>query len=101
MQSSVKKMLNAKWMPFILAAIIAASALIWYILSGRGSLDTNLRSLSEEKTIKKIEAADAKNIVITCKNGQIYKIAFTEDRQNYDDLVFNACGEEGTQASGN
>jgi len=83
--------------PVIIALGIALIATIWYVLSGRGSYDLNVRGLATENNVKKIDASDSKTITIKCRDGQSYEISFKKDQPNYDDLVFNVCGPEGTQ----
>ena len=81
--------------PFYIAAGIAILVTILYISSGRGSLDLNVRQLLKNDTVKQVDTNNGKKIPITCKNGERYEIIFSEDRSNYDDLIFNACGSAG------
>lgn len=84
-----------KWIPVIAAVAIAMIVLVWYVGSGRGSLDKNTRELAVEEEISTIDTTNPERIAITCKNGEKYEIVFTEGESNYDDLIFNACGDEG------
>lgn len=89
--------INKNWSPFFIAIAIAIIAVIYYIMSGRSSLDVNTRELSQNKEIKEVNAMDPQKIKIACKNGESYEIVFRQEQQNYDDLIFNACGPEGAQ----
>ena len=83
--------------PFFIALAFGVIALLVYIFTGRGSYDTGVRELTKQPSIETIDATDSKNIKITCKSGENYEITFKEDQQNYEDLIFNACGPDGTQ----
>jgi hypothetical protein len=83
--------------PFFIALAIGVIALLIYIFTGRGSYDTGVRDLVKQPNIANIDASDTKKIQITCKNGENYEITFKQDQQNYQDLIFNSCGPEGTQ----
>ena len=85
-----------KWFPIIAAAIIGVIALTYYISSGKGSLDANIRGALTAPNIEKIDTTDDKKIVVKCKNGEMYQLLFNATQQNYDNLILNACGEEGT-----
>lgn len=86
---------HKKWFPVIAAFVIAGIVLVWYVGSGRGSLDKNTRDLAIEEEVSSIDTSNPERISVTCKNGDKYEIVFTEGESNYDDLIFNACGEEG------
>jgi spore coat protein U-like protein len=88
---------NKNLLPLIAALAIAAVVAAYYIFSGRGSYDLNLRELSQQQKVEKVESDGTQKINITCKNGRNYQITFNESHSNYDDLIFNACGREGTQ----
>ncbi|MCC7197052.1 hypothetical protein IT413_02530 [Candidatus Peregrinibacteria bacterium] len=83
--------------PFFIALALGVVALLFYIFTGRGSYDTSVRELTKQPSIENIDASDTQNIKITCKSGENYEITFKEGQQNYQDLIFNACGPEGTQ----
>ena len=87
--------------PFFIAVAIGIIALIIYIASGRGSYDTGVRNLSTQPAIKSIDASDTQKVKITCKSGEKYEIVFKKEQQNYEDLIFNACGVSGTQQTEN
>jgi len=89
--------INKTWIPFFIAIAIGLTAMVYYVVSGRGSYDRSVRALTKGDNIEKIEAADPRRIEIKCKNGENYEITFSEDQGNYDDLIFNSCGPEGTQ----
>jgi len=89
-----------KWMPLILGLLVAVIALVYYILSGQGSLDKNIRNLTATPNIDKVDYSEAKTVEIKCKNGQSYKIVFKRQQQNYDDLIFNTCGPDGAETRG-
>ena len=86
---------NKNLLPLIIAMAIAAIAVAYYIVSGRGSYDFNVRGLSHSTQIQKVDATNPQKIKITCKDGQNYEITFKEGQQNYDDLIFNRCGADG------
>lgn len=88
---------NKNLLPLIAALVIAAIVAAYYIFSGRGSYDLNVRQLSQQPKIQKVESPGPQKINITCKNGRSYQITFNESHSNYDDLIFNACGPDGTQ----
>jgi hypothetical protein len=92
--------MNSKnWTPLIVALSVAVVIAGWYMLSGKSSLDLNSRELQKDGTVQSIKENGSPNgsktIAINCKNGESYEIVFTQDHQNYDDLVFNACGADG------
>jgi spore coat protein U-like protein len=81
----------------MIAVAIAAVAVTYYMLSGRGSYDLNVRELSGSTQVSEVDAADPKKITVKCKNGENYQITFSEAQQNYTDLIFNLCGEDGEE----
>lgn len=83
--------------PLYAAIAIAIIAVIYYIFSGQGSLDLGTRQLNNTKQIEKIDAGNPQDIKVKCKNGESYQILFKPGQSNYSDLIFNACGSEGTQ----
>lgn len=86
-----------KWFPVIVAVIIAGIVLVWYVGSGRSSLDRGARELATEEEVAAIDTTNPERIAVTCKNGEKYEIVFTDGESNYDDLIFNACGPEGEE----
>jgi hypothetical protein len=93
------KILKNKWFPIIAAVLIGTVALVYYIGSGKGSLDANVRSALTSPNIEKIDTTDDKKVIVKCKNGEIYQLLFDAAQQNYDDLIMNNCGEDGTMES--
>ncbi len=93
----MKKYLQNNRLPLVVALISAILFVTWYTVSGRASLDQNIRNLSNTAPVQKVDATNPKEIVVNCKNGQSYKIAFDKEVPDYKDLIFNACGDEGTQ----
>lgn len=89
--------INKNWIPFFIAIAVGVIAMTYYIVSGRSSYDRSVRGLSNGNAVDRIESADPGKIQVKCKNGENYEITFNEDQGNYDDLIFNACGPEGTQ----
>jgi hypothetical protein len=65
--------------------IIGTVALVYYIGSGKGSLDANVRSALTAPNIEKIDTTDDKKVIVKCKNGEIYQLLFDAAQQNYDD----------------
>ena len=93
--------INRNWIPFFIAIAGGTAAMTYYIVSGRSSYDLGVRNLANGNdggsAIEKIESADPKSIQIKCKNGENYEISFSDGRADYDEMIFNACGPEGTQ----
>lgn len=81
--------------PVVVAVLIAMTALVWYVMSGRSSFDTSTRELATQEDVQEVDISDPELITITCKDGGQYKILFTEGQDNYDNLVFNKCREAG------
>ena len=88
-------MTKSKLFPLAVAIVIAVIALIYYILSGTASLNTETRELEKSGEIQEINTTGSDKVKVTCKNGRSYEILFTEGQQNYEELIFNACGAEG------
>ena len=86
------------WAPFFIAIGIAIIVVIYYVASGRGSYDLNVRQLSQSTQIESVNALNPKNVVIKCKNGESYTIVFRKDQPDYQNLIFNSCGAEGGDA---
>lgn len=84
-----------KHFPLIIAITAGVIAAFIYIISGRGSFDNNLQELSKNTAVEKIDRTQNNKILIHCKNGEKYEIVFQENQQNYDDLIFSACGANG------
>jgi len=89
--------INRNWTPFFIAIGVGLIAMAYYIVSGRGSYDLNVRDLAANDKIEKIESGDMNRIQVKCKNGENYEISFSDGLGSYDDMIFNACGTEGTQ----
>jgi len=89
--------IKSNWTPLIIALVIGLVAAAYYVWSGKSSFDLNMRGLAGQGNVAQVMAGDAKNISVKCKNGENYEISFKEDQGNYANLVFNACGPEGTQ----
>ncbi len=85
------------WSPMILAVIIGLIALAYYILSGRGSMDANIRQLEKAGNVEKTTTVGNNIIQVKCKNGQQYKLMFEEGQTNFQDLIYNKCGPQGAE----
>ena len=86
-----------------LTSTIALIITAIYITTGQGSIDLNKRELKQSKEIKNIQTEEKNNkkiLKITCKNGETYEIQFNKTTTNYNDLIFNYCGEEGVKQIG-
>jgi hypothetical protein len=92
-------MKNKNLIPLIVALGAGLVAAAFYILSGRSSFDSSVSDLSAQTQVEKIESADLNKVTVKCKNGRNYQISFKNGQSNYDDLIFNACGVEGTMES--
>lgn len=84
-----------KYIPLFVAAGAALIGAIWYIGTGRGSLDNNLRDLEKTSTVQKVETKADNTVVITCKNGESYEIVYKPGQTDYQNLVYDKCGEAG------
>lgn len=89
-----------KWVPFVVALILGVFGLTWYLYTGQDSFDRETTTLNKDGEISEIDISDSKRVTVKCKNGESYEIVFTENQQNYDDLIFNACGIEGAVENG-
>lgn len=90
MDENQKKLLHVA-----IAVLVAAIVLVWYVSSGRSSFDTSTRELATQEDIQEVDIRDPQRVTITCKNGEQYQIMFTESQDNYADLIFDNCGEDG------
>ena len=84
-----------KWAPFLIAIAIALMVVIYYVVSGRSSMDLNLRQLEKSTQIERTVATGDNTVVIKCKNGESYQIVYKAGQTNFQDLVYNKCGAEG------
>lgn len=89
-----------KWGPFAAALILGVFGLAWYLYSGQDSFERETSTINKDGEISEIDISDSKRITIKCKNGESYQIVFSENQQNYDELIFNACGAEGAVENG-
>ena len=69
----------------------------YYLISGRGNLDNNLRQLEQSKPVEKVETTSNNSVVVRCKNGESYEIVYEPGQTNYQDLVYNKCGDAGVE----
>ncbi|MFA5829440.1 MAG: hypothetical protein WC843_03020 [Candidatus Gracilibacteria bacterium] len=86
------------WLPMILALTIGLIAVVYYVISGRSSLDANMRQLEKSNQVEKTTSAGSNTILVKCKNGEQYKIMFEEGQTNFQDLVYNKCGAQGAES---
>ncbi len=86
------------WAPVVIAVIIAIIAVAYYVMSGKSSLDANMRQLEKSNQVEKTTSAGSNTILVKCKNGQQYKIMFEEGQTNFQDLVYNKCGTQGAES---
>lgn len=82
----------------ILALTIGLIAVVYYVISGRSSLDANMRQLEKSNQVEKTTSAGSNTILVKCKNGEQYKIMFEEGQTNFQDLVYNKCGAQGAES---
>ncbi len=85
-----------KYLPFIAGGIALVGA-VYYFGSGQSSLNNNVRALEKSSGVHYVESGVSNNVVIKCKNGESYEIVYQDGQTNYQDLVYNKCGEAGTQ----
>lgn len=86
-----------KYFPVIIAIVLGLLAVFIYVLSGQNSFDQNLQQLNKNPFVEKTENKEGNKILVHCKNGDQYQIVFQQNQQNYNDLIFSACGPEGAQ----
>ena len=86
-----------RWLPFCFAVAIAAIVTLYYVFSGRGGLDINMRQLQNQNNIEKTTTTEKNTIIVKCKNGESYEIVYQEGQTKYDDLVYNKCGSAGVE----
>lgn len=84
-----------KYLPIFVAGGMAIIVAGYYLISGRGSLDNNLRQLEKSAPVEKVETTDNNSVVVRCKNGESYEIVYEQGQTNYQDLVYDKCGEAG------
>ena len=88
--------MNRKEHNIIIAiVIIAAIATLIYFKGGRGSIDQNINKLEKNSAVQSVSHPDAKTLRITCKDGKVYNIIYQEGQTDYDNLVFDRCGQGG------
>lgn len=88
-------MTKSKFLPLTIGITIAVIALTYYIISGSASFNTETRELEKSEEVLDINTTKSDKVEVTCKNGRKYEILFTEGQQNYEELIFNACGPDG------
>jgi hypothetical protein len=84
-----------KYLHLFIAVGIALAVAIYYFASGNSSLNNNIRELEKSSTIEKVQTTDSNTVVVKCKNGESYEIVYQPGQTNYQDLVYNKCGEAG------
>ncbi len=89
-----KKVLQ-KYLPLFIAGGIALAAAIYYLASGHSSLDNNIRELEKSSTVEKVQTAGDNTILVNCKNGESYEIVYQPGQNDYQNLVYDKCGQEG------
>ncbi|MFO0780489.1 MAG: hypothetical protein U0519_01150 [Candidatus Gracilibacteria bacterium] len=84
-----------KILPIFLAIDVAIIAVVFYMLSGRSSLDNNVRLLEKNSTVERVETSGENTILVKCKNGESYEIIYQPGQNNFDNLVYDKCGHDG------
>ena len=84
-----------QWVPFLIAVGIALIVVVYYVISGQNSMNLNLRQLESNTQIEKAQPTNKNSVVIKCKNGESYEIVYKSGQTNFQDLVYNKCGQEG------
>lgn len=79
----------------IIAAAIALLLVIYYFSTGTGSLNSNVRELEKSAPVQNVQPSTNNTVVVKCKNGDSYEIVYQPGQTNYQDLVYNKCGEGG------
>lgn len=89
-----------KYLPLMIAGGVALLVVIYYLSSGRSSLDNNMLQLEKASTVQHVEAKEDNTVVVNCKNGESYEIVYQPGQTNYQDLVYDKCGEAGEAGGG-
>lgn len=79
--------------PLIAAIILGIVGVIYYLNTGFGSKVGNVQKLQKENTVKEVKQNQNQTVTIQCKNGEKYEIVYRPDQTNYQDLVYNKCGQ--------
>lgn len=85
-----------KYLPLFIAAGVALAAAVYYLGSGRSSMNNNIRELEKSSTVERVETTDNNSVVVKCRNGQSYEIVYEPGQTDYEGLVYDKCGETGT-----
>ena len=83
-----------KLLPLFIAAGVALVVVIYYLSSGRSSLDQNIRQLEKSSPVQHIQTTD-NTVLVNCKNGESYEIVYQPGQTNFQNLVYDKCGAEG------
>ena len=84
----------------MIAAGCALIIAIWYLASGRSSLDENVRKLEQSSTVETVTSSTEENtLLVKCKNGESYKIKYKAGQTEFNNLVYNNCGDLGVAST--
>ena len=81
--------------PLLLTLAVALILAFLYLNSGTGSLNSNVHELEKASTIEQVQPSADNKVVVKCRNGDTYEIVYQDGQTNYQDLVYNRCGEGG------
>ncbi len=90
------KHLNQQQRVFLIAAILGLLALIFYLFSGRGSLDQNTRELrNSDPQVQDIISQDGpngeKDFQVKCQDGSSYDVYYPPGENDYASLSASKC----------
>ena len=88
-----------KRLPLFIGIGLALIIVGFYIASGRSSMDQNMRELEKASTVEKVIPAENNTLLVQCKNGETYEIIYQKDQTNFQDLVYDKCGEAGVEST--
>lgn len=94
----MNKNLLKKYLPLIIALVVALIVAGYYLTSGRNSLDQNVSQLEKTTTVEQVQTVN-NGVIVKCKNGETYEVTYQPGQTNFQDLVFNKCGQLGVQST--
>lgn len=81
---------------FLLAVVLAGLGVIYYLLSGRQSLNENLRQLKKsdsrvERVSESTSSTGGRDITVTCRDGSSYQVYYPPGEGDYEVLADSKC----------
>lgn len=98
MKSSKQPKLKRDQIILIAALILGLLAVIYYLLSGRGSFDQNFRDLqNSDAKVQAVSSTEGQNgekeVEIKCKDGSSYDIYYPPGEKDYSSVAAGKCKE--------